>query len=337
MKLVLLLISAILMGSCFALPIEEQPEPLVIVEPPETQIHRTAQVVSGNLSRYLRFNLVNLPAREEVLTFDIPNVHIEAIHVEAGDFVRAGDIVAELNRNDFIRQLEAAQRQEAAARLNISHLDERIEIYEQEALAKGDAYDESPHISTRTAYQAEVNIQQIQTEHLHMESERRLLRANIDGIVTYAMPLIEGERSAIGRHIVAIADQTETFFVLEGSGAEYLIPGESHELLINDEPWQAIVVDQEDIDITNTENRGFLAVHGEIFPERTRAWLYLVLEEAEDVLSVPRAALHNVNDRNFVYVLDDGVKTIRFVEIGLLGNAGIEIISGLNYGDLVII
>jgi len=329
--------SAILMSSCFALPVEEPPAPLVIVEPPETQIHRTAQVISGNLSRYLRFNLVNLPAREEVLTFDIPNVHIEAIHVEAGDFVRAGDIVAELNRDDFIRQLEEAQRQEAAAGLNIVHLDERAEIYELEALMRGEAHDESLHISTRTTYQTEVTIQQIQTEHLYMESERRLLRANIDGIVTYTMPLIEGERSAIGRHIVAIADQTETLFVLEGSGAEYLIPGESHELLINNEFWQATVINQEDIDITNIDNRGFLSVHGEIFPERTRAWLYLVLEEAEDVLSIPRAALHNINDRHFVYVLDEGVRAMRFVEIGLLGNRGIEIISGLNYGDLVII
>jgi macrolide-specific efflux system membrane fusion protein len=61
-----------------------------------------------------------------------------------------------------------------------------------------------------------------------------------------------------------------------------------------------------------------------------------VLEEAEDVLYVPFNTVKKANNRVFVYVLEDGVRMIRDIEIGLEGNMLTEIVSGLFEGEIVI-
>jgi macrolide-specific efflux system membrane fusion protein len=69
---------------------------------------------------------------------------------------------------------------------------------------------------------------------------------------------------------------------------------------------------------------------------RTFAQVRLILEEVNDVLYVPFNTVKKANAREFVYVLTDGVRTIRDVEIGLEGNALTEIVSGLEEGEEVI-
>ena len=65
------------------------------------------------------------------------------------------------------------------------------------------------------------------------------------------------------------------------------------------------------------------------------ASVHIVAAEARDVFFVPNLAINRVGDRDFVYVVEDGVRVIRYVEIGIVGNAVSEITSGLYEGEQV--
>jgi V/A-type H+-transporting ATPase subunit D len=62
----------------------------------------------------------------------------------------------------------------------------------------------------------------------------------------------------------------------------------------------------------------------------------LVLEERDDVIVVPKRVLQNYKGNKYVYVLKDGEKKQRFVEIGIETNQEAEIVKGLEVGELII-
>jgi len=62
----------------------------------------------------------------------------------------------------------------------------------------------------------------------------------------------------------------------------------------------------------------------------------LVLEQKEDAIVIPKSLLNNHLGYKYVYVLENGMKKQRFVEVGIDNNINVEIIKGLDEGDKVI-
>jgi hypothetical protein len=70
----------------------------------------------------------------------------------------------------------------------------------------------------------------------------------------------------------------------------------------------------------------------------TRGTVTVVRGEADGVLSLPKTCVFAAEDFWFVYVLtDEGVREMRKVTIGLVGNDYIEITGGVSESDSVIL
>ena len=326
-------------SACFVLPLEEE-----TLSPPLAQDftpaqHFTISVSRGNLQRYHTLTPRIVPAVEIAVSFDVPDVYIQAVHVEVGDEVMAGDIIAELDREAFARALYLAEREIAAANINITHLYQRQPLSDLAAMLLGEALDEQLYSEARQGFHTELAVRQLATARLREEDSRRVLRAPMDGTITYALAFRPGDLSRTDVNVVTIADETQSIFSVIGRESRYLIPGDVHTIFINQEPYEAIVIDQEAWGIPYVENQALLAFYdGGLyhFPERTFISLHLVLEEVIDVINVPREALHRVSGRYFVFVIgEDGLRVMRDVVTGMVGNNGIEIISGLSEGDIV--
>ena len=55
------------------------------------------------------------------------------------------------------------------------------------------------------------------------------------------------------------------------------------------------------------------------------------------VLSISKNALHSLDDEYYVYYVDEnGLRQMKTVEVGLIGNSHVEIISGLTEGEQII-
>ena len=63
----------------------------------------------------------------------------------------------------------------------------------------------------------------------------------------------------------------------------------------------------------------------------------IVTAEAENVLSVPAQVIQYEGDEKYVYVLHGNTPVKTAVETGMFGDNGVEILSGLNAGDLVVL
>jgi multidrug efflux pump subunit AcrA (membrane-fusion protein) len=67
-----------------------------------------------------------------------------------------------------------------------------------------------------------------------------------------------------------------------------------------------------------------------------RVSLSIVVTERQDVLWLPPAAVRDFNGRKFVVVQTDGVEQRVDVTLGIQGNGRIEILTGLEAGQLVV-
>ena len=328
------------MSGCFALPVEEPVLPPPIIREFTPASHPTAAVNRGNLQRYRNLSVRVVPALEVTLQFELAGVYIEAIYPEIGDIVRAGDVVAELDREGFEQAIYMAERGKAAARINIAHLAESLPLSGLEAAARGGALDEAWYLDERRTQLTELAVHNLTTERLRAEEALRILRAPIDGTVTQVMAFRPGDTSRTDFNVVTIADETRTVFFVDGWESRYLIQGDIHVVMVNREPFEAVVIDPYEWNIgSRGENQAFMMVYGEgvYFPERTFATMQLVLEEVVDVLYVPFSAVHRVYEREFVYIMEDGLRVMRDIETGLEGNYGIEVVRGLSEGEIVVV
>ena len=339
-KLLFLAAGFFVLSGCFALPVEEPLLPPPVVQAFTPAEHVTMVAARGTLQRYRQLNVRIVPAREEVLVFDVPDVYISSINVEVGDEVSAGDIVAELEREAFVRAIYLAQREITAANINLTHLDERQPLSELLSVAQGEAVDYNLYTDERFGYTAELAARRLTTAHLQAEDERRILRAGMDGTVTHTMAFRPGDQSMIDMRVVTIADETRSLFAVDGWEARYLIPGDIHFVYVNREPLEAIVICADEWGVSREgDDVAYLSVLDEstVFPERTFATMTLILEELTNVIFIPFNAVHEVYEQEFVYVMEDGIRVIRHITTGMEGNYGVEVIQGLSEGDIVVI
>ena len=330
--------SFFVLSACFGLPVEEPVLPPPVVQTFVPDQHEVVTLERGTLQRYRNLNVNVIPATEEVLMFLVPDVYIQAIHVEVGDEVSAGDVVAELNRDAFVRAIYNARREIEATQINIGHLAERQPLNVLEA----DILGVEPYLyqDEQRTLQVEMAIHQLTVDYLQAEDERRILRSPISGTVTHTMPFREGYMSDLGTRVVTVADETRSIFSVSAIEARYLSPGDVHIVSVNREPMEAIVINPDDLGLTAGENQAFLMAYGHeflYFPSWAHATLNLVLEELENVISIPFDAIHEVNNRIFVYVMEDGIRVLRDVELGLEGNHAVEVLRGLYEGEILVV
>jgi len=324
-----------LLAGCFAMP-AEAPAPPLVVTVPEVSPPRTIIPAHGDVLRTSIISVQDVPVREERLVFGTPGLTVRGIYVSVGDWVAEGDIIAELELPYIQTRLDAALREREWLMLDLSQLQARHEHRLWEAAQSGMPVDDVSYITQQELILSRLNGIDIRIDYLQSRNDMRYLRTTMDGIVTTVLHFQEGMQSDALRTVATVTDQSQMIFRAQAPEPGLMRVGDYFEIYIDQVPYLAQVVDVEPLGLSEIV---FLEVVGENQPEltaTTRSWIYLILEEARDVLFIPRSALRQTAARAFVYVLEDGVRVLRDVEIGVVGNNTVEIVSGLSGGELVL-
>jgi RND family efflux transporter MFP subunit len=83
------------------------------------------------------------------------------------------------------------------------------------------------------------------------------------------------------------------------------------------------------VQLTNIDEKNFN------LPLSTTAAVDVIGGRADNALLVPVEALHQAGDQYAVFVVEDGTPVLRVVEVGIQDLLYVEVISGLNPGDVV--
>jgi len=337
----------LMLTGCFAFPEEVPPLPPPALAVPTVRPFVSFPVSRGDVQVVATPLATYMSGHVESVLFSVNNIPIAGIFVTVGDEVTQGDIIAELYMGEVALELDALNSQRAQLMFDLNQLRARHNLALERAAANEEPVDDQSFMQEQSRLLAELNVLDRRLEYFERENEGRFLYAPISGIVTHAATFVEGMPSRIGQIIATITDQDNTVFVVRAAEADHMSPGDRFEMTLGALSFLMEVVDPDEYGFVRNEHWDweafllFLDVPPTLAPGMSGR-VRMVFDEVSDVLYIPWAALNRVEEREFVYVLVDGLRTVREVVSGLEGtgregNRVVEIVSGLEEGEVVII
>ncbi|MFI3173002.1 MAG: efflux RND transporter periplasmic adaptor subunit [Eubacteriales bacterium] len=258
--------------------------------------------------------------------------------------------VAELNL-----QLEAAMNEQMELTNQLTTLTSEIErvsqnlatneaeLAQQEMIVEsGDSAMTTDQIEILNISSELAELASLETEDL-LEKGREGIIAEFDGVIA-SVQVSEGTLVAQGTSLVTIASNEEVGVTVEVSTSEFdsLDVGDEAEITIKDYTYQGEVSEMNQIatvdatgssvigavvKITNPDENIFLGID---------AKTTIRTESKEDILVIPSSVINTSTDGEFVYVIEEGIVVKKIIEVGISDLDNIEVVSGLNQGELVV-
>lgn len=244
---------------------------------------------------------------------------VKAVYVRAGDFVEEGDLIAEMNTGALEYELEIQKYKVQAAQLKYNA-----------SGAQADKLQLEIEKSTLEMYQAEYDGSKIY--------------APMSGQVSYVLGLNPGQEVDPYKIIATIVDPEQLFieasystdlktFALEDKVTIEI--GElEYDAKISYSPREAREDAAEDPNALHADFTGEQPGFGYL---GSLADIVKVKAVSENAVVIPKNLIKSAEDRTYVQVYKDGEKIEVDVVTGITNATEIEIVSGLEPGDLVII
>ncbi|MBE6991957.1 MAG: hypothetical protein E7430_05195 [Ruminococcaceae bacterium] len=335
------------LSGCFLLPEEPEIPALPLVTSHIEEDYKTEIVQKGDLELTADVTFSSVPLQEEELAFAVSGERYGGIYVQVGDRVKAGDLVAEMNNSAVNSGISAIDDQLSQLDIELDIAVSSLEVARQLKALTG--RDISEYEKKVTELEDEIHILNLRRLELEQEKESRRLYASIDGTVTYTKTVNSGSSTIKNSAVVTIANREEYILSAFTEHFEAFAKGEKYTVTIGDVPYEAKAVEAAELGFEpeSRDNKGtveqkvYLVItdNDAVFENDSfRGEVHLVLDSRQDVMWLPSKAVVTIGGQPMVYYQDEtGLRSAKAVETGLEADSGIEIISGLEAGDEVIV
>ena len=329
--LAMLLFVLLLAGGCGSDKVDEQAaEPGIAVE--------VAQAAVGSIvnSTVVRGNVV---ASDDVYVMPKAQGVVRSVSVSVGDYISNGQVICQLDTADLQTSLALAQSQyntlNTAYQEAVKNRDRYAALYAEGAISLAQYEQAENTVNTMGIESARLQVQQVQNQ-----INNCTVRSTISGVVAEVNvnPGDMAGASYVARvvdinQVKLVANVTETVLGSLQQGMELQVQIDS----ASAEPYtgrvsampvaaNATMTYPVEITIDNPNHEIMAGMFAEVSVVREQS--------AADNLIVPKSA---VNNDSQVYVVDaQNIAHQRQVETGLSDDNNIEILQGLNDGDLVV-
>lgn len=356
-SIVYLLILCILLSGCSLLPQEAQLQITPVVPEYEKPTYRFATVERNTLVLEESVSCTYLSAQSESLRFPVSGLYYDTFFVSPGDHVEPGQLLAQLDCTDVQQTLDEYQLSLKRLELQLEAIEENRSLAKQRqkillqdapaeelrvALAEVDARFDAQQESIRV----EQKLLRMEMSGYEQQLEERKLYASISGIITYLYQPKAGERSSESQRIIDITNQDNYVFRASTSSWGLFPEGEDFVVVASGGTYDVTVVPASTLGLEESEKvegktaNIYFLLHSPA-PELSNGdygTITVCLDSRENVLTLTEKAIDSINGQTVVYFLDEtGFKQYKPVTIGLATGGKVEIVSGLELGDQVII
>ena len=309
-----------------------------LMEPVEVQI-QTTKVVRGNVMDISVYEGVTRPVTVPC-GFEGEGT-VEEVFVNRGDWVEKGDVLAALNCD--MLNAEIAEAEAALERLALEQEVAEQRYALQRELTAGDAQSrllENQYLQQEQERSAELEELQDRIERMESSVSSAELRAPCRGRVLQ-VSVLPGSMVREGDQAVFLSDESQLEVVTEFLGDETVehaveiyatLSGERYALTYmpyDRETYFSLMMAGEEMESSFRLDEPEHAASG------MYALVYIVAEEADNVLYLPSTAVFHDAEGAYVYLWDGTTQIKTTIETGIETEAQIEILEGVKEGDVV--
>jgi macrolide-specific efflux system membrane fusion protein len=323
----IVVIAVYLLSGCM-LPREEDLLPPDLLQPEEVNF-RTVEVEKGTIQDILEDTVVAGSSVHYEMTFHNRSGFLAELDVRPGQEVKMGDILARLDTGS----------------LEIDILRQGIEVEKRKLTLEEVVRMRGSSFSRRHA-ELDLEIAELTLQQLEEEFAKSTITAPVDGEVVFLNNYSIGE-FVPGRSVVmTIADPKHVQFEYTGTQTGRIRHAMEATISIDSLTIPARVTmtpaSAPSDDWERFRNTVIISVENpEALPDSVRLGsryrFSIFIEEKQDVIVIPRSAMLSFMGQNYVQVLDDGLRTERDIAIGINTATLVEVQSGLEEGEMLII
>ncbi|HEY9099730.1 MAG TPA: efflux RND transporter periplasmic adaptor subunit [Thiobacillus sp.] len=319
------------------------------------------------------YGIGTVEAQHDYAVGPIQAGRVLSVRVDQGDVVKIGQLLAEIDPIDLSQRAEAARngtaraRQAAeAAQAQVAEADSRAQLAQanneryqalvkQKFIAKEMA-DSRRHEAAAAAAAltaARANAAGAQRDIRRAEAELRgigqlqnslQLVSPIDGVVT-AREAEPGATVVAGQAVVRLVDPTRLWVRarVDQARAQGIQVGQAADIVLRSAPGKALPGKVVRIDLQSdavTEERivnvAFVAAPDQLYLGEL-AEVDIQLKGVSNVLTVPRAAIVQLNGQGGVWQSDDGHARFMPIKLGVHTPERVQVVSGLDAGSRIIV
>lgn len=335
-------VSLLFASGCSLLPAEEEEEVLPEIAPPQISKKPEYEVTTATLETKVQVIGKLISLEEETLFFTLDGKHLKELYVKAGETVKAGQVIGELDVDDLIKTLRlerlAFKKEEIAMKETLRMRDEMDPIeFEEKSIAFEerkqklvDMEEEIAKASLKAPFSGTIVTLNVQKGDLIKAYAPIAIVADTSQMTPAAkLSKTELEKVAVGMEVVVnisnVGNLTGKVKQLPikaeeqdnggGTGGQ---PGETKP----ERPEDFLIVDVKDL--PKGLNRG------------TPLSISIITKRTENAIVIPPSTLRSIGSRTYVQVIDAEGKREVDVEVGQQTATQIEILKGLQPGQKVV-
>ncbi len=310
-------------------PEERVDTPPPLLSPPEVRTV-TYPVERGYIASELR-TLGRVAAVRESTLYFRRSGRIRELLIQAGDTIKENQVLAKLETGDLEHRLELAKIDQEKVNMDYDRMKSLVglEVSPYELKLK----------------QLDKDKAALEVERLEAELESSTIRAPFGGKI---VSVYARERDAVEAYktVIKIADPVELEIQVSlpyGADVNKLVRGQKVLVNVIGETWvdgyiHQIAIGEEGASVLDNKPIIQIRLEDATIPLEfdSLVKVTILLEEAEDALLVPKAALRNYMGRRFVRVLDGDARREVDVVVGIEGDTHVQILKGLEENQTVI-
>ncbi|MBE6884842.1 MAG: efflux RND transporter periplasmic adaptor subunit [Ruminococcaceae bacterium] len=322
---ILVMLMALSFAGCDLFPTEEETLEPPLVKP-QSVTYTTVPVERGDVVVQRKGNGSFVSISQYNLAFTERGGYLKEIYVVPGDKVTEGQLLAELDTDALLHDIEIQELNVERAELNYKRAKNNVDYTKDE----------------KRLSEIDLEIQKIHLRDLYEELNKSRIYSPIDGVVNYLSTATRGDYVSARSTVVSVVDPTKVYFAFSTDDYfDFKIGAEVKIIVKKKEYVGRVIMTPSDAPVDGsaiTKNAVLFEVEGlpDTITIGTSGSFELVTAKSEDCIVVAKNMVTKSSGDYYVYVLVDGIKTERQIEIGLVGGTGYEVLNGLEEGELLI-
>lgn len=309
-------------SGCSLFPNENNVSAPVLLKAPEAS-YKTQPVKRGSIVKTVTGSGIITSRAGQNLSFTNHGGRLTSINVKAGDDVKKGDVIAQLDTDSMQFDLQKARIELQKAQV----------AYQMEVDAKSDS-------NRLKLSELDVEENQLQVDELEDEIQKATIIAPISGKIVFLTNARVGDQVEAFETIAGIGDESQVQIECTGSNIDSFKIGMKAQVQYNNNTYAAEVVTvpaASSDSASQNKDKAVAVLRFDKIPSGVKLGdnvnVSLILEKKDNVIVIPADKVKDYGGKYYVSVLEKGSKVDKLVEIGIKTDTEVEITKGLTEGE----